>query len=205
MRVRLETLGYVDTDRVENEARSAQQTERTSAFERLFARQFPALKRYLTRFVCAEDAEELAQEAFVRVYAGDATRIDSPRGFLFQTARNLAISHIRHCRVTATALAKDIGAAPATGNAPSIEEMLSRFQDLACVRAAIECLPPRRREIFLMRMKNDLSYTEIADKAGISLKGVESHLARGVEACRDFFEQCARTGCSGKCKQGGMK
>ncbi len=201
MRISLEPVDCPDTGLQEGTPQDAQ-LPNDGRFDRFFARQFPALKRYLTRFVSADDAEELAQEAFLRVYAGDAARISSPSGFLFQTARNLAISHIRHRRVTATVLAKDVAVGLPDGDVQPMDEMLSQIQDLACARAAIASLPARRREIVLMRMKGDLSYAEIADKSGISLKSVESHLARGVEACHEFFVQCKNQGCCGKCKQG---
>ncbi len=204
MPVRLDTRGYVDSDRDGAEAPPAEAAGDPGSFERFFARESTALRRYLARFVGSADAEELAQEAFARVYRDGAARIYSPRGFLFQTARNLAISHIRRRKMAET-VAQDIAIVPRPDDAPSVEETLQHRQDFACVEAAIASLPERRREIFLMRFKDDLSYAEIADKAGISLKSVESHLARGVEACHLFFEQCTRRGCAGKCKQGGRK
>lgn len=202
MRVRVEPLGYADGERGESEPRVGGRAEAT-AFERLFATEFSALKRYLARFVGAADAEELSQEAFTRVYGDGTARIESPRGFLFQTARNLAVSHIRRRKMAETAVQGLAATDPVDGGSPSVEETLQHRQDFACVQAAIAHLPERRREIFLMRFKEGLSYAEIADNADISIKSVESHLARGVEACQSFFEQCARRGCGGRCKMSG--
>jgi len=176
------------------------------SFARFFNDEFPKLTRYLSRFVGRADAEELAQEAFERVFTDASTTVvRSPRGFVFQIARHLAISHLRRRKLAVATLQLQQAEAAATAVGASMEDALGRFQEIACIKAAVASLPPRRREIVLMRIKDELPYAQIAARAGITVKSVESHIARGLQACEAFFERCASQGCCGKCKQPPVK
>jgi len=55
---------------------------------------------------------------------------------------------------------------------------------LACLASAIEALPPRCRDVFVMHKIHQLEQAEVADQLGISLKTVEKHLRLGMTACR---------------------
>ena len=55
---------------------------------------------------------------------------------------------------------------------------------LACLAAAIEALPPRCRDVFVMHKIHQMQQAEVADQLGISLKTVEKHLRLGMAACR---------------------
>jgi RNA polymerase sigma-70 factor (ECF subfamily) len=56
--------------------------------------------------------------------------------------------------------------------------------------SAFEALPERQRQVMRLRWTEELSYAEIAEAVGISVKGVEKHLSRGLaalkSACRVF-------------------
>lgn len=59
------------------------------------------------------------------------------------------------------------------------------------VKAALEALPERTRRIFIMSRNDGLSYREIADLTGVSIKTVEAHISRALRALRadlgDYF------------------
>ncbi len=70
--------------------------------------------------------------------------------------------------------------------------ILQGRQQLQVLAAAIEALPPRCREVFVMFKIHELPQAEIARHLGISAKTVEKHLRLGVDACRQAMDWEAR-------------
>ncbi len=64
---------------------------------------------------------------------------------------------------------------------------LERAELLGRLEAAIESLPERCRLVMRLRWREQLPYAEIAQIMGISTKGVENQLARGLKALRELL------------------
>ena len=79
----------------------AQNTIVARALPRYTRADFAALRAWLrARFPVVTDADDLVQEAYARLMQAHATGpIACPRAFLFVTARNLALNHLRHQRI----------------------------------------------------------------------------------------------------------
>lgn len=152
------------------------------AFAGFFRNEWPKLRNYLRRFVTGEDAEDLAQEAFVRVYNMQGP-VRSPTGLLYQTARNLVIDRRRHAAVSARVMVDGalVGAAP--DSAPSPEEQVEQRLRLERALAMLEKLSPKCRSIFLMQVLDGCSYAEIATRMGLSVVAVKKQLLRAFEMC----------------------
>ena len=100
-------------------------------FHSFFERHRRQLLRYLARLVSSSDiAEELSQEAFVRVYVVQDGALRSPRSFLYRTAHNLAMDHMRHRRVAAAEPLDEITADTLGDDRPAPD---------VCVAAARSC------------------------------------------------------------------
>jgi RNA polymerase sigma-70 factor (ECF subfamily) len=107
------------------------------------------------------------------------------RSYLFAAVRNRALNQRKRgsrerdwLRNEATAM-ESFPAVPDTDDELEIEDLL---RDLG---AAIESLPERCRLVMRLRWRDQLSYAEIAEVMGISVKGVENQLARGLKSLRD--------------------
>lgn len=156
------------------------------------AHYYRELLHFLTRSVKDRDtAADLAQESFARIYAAEQAgqAIRDPRALLYRTARNLVTDHHRRGAVRARAgevtdggeLAEaDACAAPA---AFEPEVALSSGQGLAAMLATIDALPPRCREAFILYKFDGLSYAEVAERMGISVRTVEMQLQIAMKAC----------------------
>lgn len=151
----------------------------------LFERNKRGLLDYLTRKVGREAAPDLLQDAFVRVLRHD--KIDTivdPGAFLHTTALNLTRDFSRRRETEAKYLVP--GAFdddhPARDAPP--DEQLDAKQKARCLLAAVEALPPKCRQVFIMRRFEDLSQDEISDRLGISRNMVEKHLRLALERCR---------------------
>lgn len=133
---------------------------------------------------CQETAEDIAQEAFIAVaQSARQVTIANPRGFLFRTAGNLAIDHIRHHQVIARH-AEQEQSCDETLLQSSPEQEITQAERLALLHRAIAALPPRTRDVFVLNKLHDFSYKQIAALLGISESAVEKHICRGLKHCR---------------------
>jgi len=154
------------------------------ALDELLDRYWPMLFRYAQRRTGSrETAADIAQDVFCRLWERrDAWRAaGSVRGLLFRLARNIAVTQHRRMRVRERA---DHGFAElhhATGAGPLPAE---RAEVRAALSRAIAALPGRRREVFVLRMMDDLSYEEIADVMGTSKQTVANQLSHALAALR---------------------
>lgn len=154
-------------------------------FVRFFERHRRSLRRYLSKLVSSSDvAEDLTQEAFARVYAIQADRLQSPQSFLYRTAHNLAMDHVRHRKVAAAEPLDDELAGGIRHEAPSAEDEVASRQELDLVRAAIQELPPKCRTVFMMLRFEERSYKEIAHEMALSETMVRKYAVRALQYCQ---------------------
>jgi len=142
------------------------------------------LVNYLSRMVnCHETAQDIAQESYLILTrtAADAV-IEHPRGFLYRTANNLALDHLRHNKVLARHVV--IAGHGDEHDYTSMENQLSNAQWLDLLRRTIAELPPRCRDAFILHKIRGLSYRETAELLGISESAVEKHIIKGLMHCR---------------------
>lgn len=150
-----------------------------------------ALRGYLSKLVPPSDVDDLVQETYARLLrAHERGAIESPRGLLFATARNAARDLFRRRAVARTFPITEIDHSRVFDDAPSVEEAVSRRQEADLLQAAIAALPPRCREILLLRKIENLSHREIAARLGIAEHTVEAQLTKGLRRCEEFFARC---------------
>jgi RNA polymerase sigma factor (sigma-70 family) len=151
----------------------------------------PALRRYLHGSIGAADVDDVIQDTYTRILrARDRMAIESPRGLLFATARNSARDLIRR-RVTANTFPiAEIDESRVFDEAPGVAETVSRRQEADILDAAIAALPPRCREILILRKFENLSHREIAGRLGIAEHTVEAQLTKALHRCAQYFARC---------------
>jgi RNA polymerase sigma-70 factor (sigma-E family) len=145
-----------------------------------------SLVRLASLLLCEPaDAEEVVQEAFVKVYlARDRLRDpDKALAYVRSAVLNGARSRLRHLRVVGS-----IEPAPARSAESAESEALGR-EESRRVMAALMCLPVRQRECLALRYYLDLSEAEIATTLGISSGSVKTHVHRGLAALATRLER----------------
>jgi RNA polymerase sigma factor (sigma-70 family) len=154
----------------------------------MIVRYYQELLNHFTRMVQDRDsAADIVQEAYARVLA-QCQDIAQPRALLYHTARNLVID--RHRRSVARGELEPVadgGEAMANVPAPAAwepETALASAQAVDAMLQAIEDLPPRCREAFILHRFDGLPHAEVAGRMGISRKTVEQHIALAMAACR---------------------
>ena len=154
------------------------------AFDDLYRRYFDRLRRFCLRHTSdAHEAEELAQEAFVKAL-GSMDRLQGERRFypwMTVIARRLVID--RHRKLGRVELTED----PDSGSVdPDIDHLFAEV-DAAHVRAALDNLGPRHREVLLLREARSMSYADIAADLDVPVTTVEALLHRARKALRREF------------------
>jgi RNA polymerase sigma-70 factor (ECF subfamily) len=131
-----------------------------------------------------EDANDVAQEAYIRMMQYQNSRqIRSPSSMLFRIAINVANDLGRSEQVRRVSDQCSLDTVELASEMPSAEREISGKQELALLRAAIEDLPPKCRQVFLLSRVRRLTYPEIAVHCGISVKMVEKHISRALAVC----------------------
>jgi RNA polymerase sigma-70 factor, ECF subfamily len=167
------------------------------AFEQLFRAHYEPLCRFAHRYLLdAGLAEDLVQDLFAHLWA-ERARLElrgSVRAYLFSAVRNRALNLrkrqlVEHdwARDEALPDVRQLHRAP-----PSSDHALEVEERDAHLRSALESLPERCRMVMRLRWQEQMSHAEIATVMGISLKGVENQLARGLQALRQRFGGSAR-------------
>jgi RNA polymerase sigma factor (sigma-70 family) len=152
--------------------------------ERLFREHNTALLRFIAAKLGSEhEAKEIAQEAYVQLLRlNHPEAISYQRAFLFKTAANLAVDRLRQRgrRAHVTAMPDlDLAVFELTP-----ERQVAGEQSIAVVRAAVEELPAKCRQAFLLHRLHDLSCEEIAARLGIRERMVRRYVARALDHVR---------------------
>lgn len=149
------------------------------AFQKLFEFYFDALYLYARRYLRAsEEAEEIVSDVFMALWQNrhKLPTILNLKGYLYTSVRNRAYNFIRdHYKIEQSALLEQ--------NYNLVDqyvdpEHLYLSQELyEKIEAAIQALPDRCRQIFIMVREERKSYKEVAEKLSISPKTVENQMS----------------------------
>lgn len=155
------------------------------AFAALFHALYPSLCSLVNRRIGAPDvAEELVQDIFARIWE-QRDQLDPEQSitrYLYRAARNQALKHLRHRNVVSRSQA--FLKASLRQSQPTPEDQ-ARYREVSdAAQDAIEQLPDRCREIFLLSRQGEMKYSEIARTLGISVKTVETQMGRALRALR---------------------
>jgi RNA polymerase sigma-70 factor (ECF subfamily) len=157
-----------------------------AAFEALFLAYYEKLCQYAARYISSHDVvEDLVQDVFLSLWRrrSDLRSELDVRPYLYKAVRNEALKYLNRQRVrkrpdTQQRLDRQELEKRLAQAAPDEELEHQEFE--AAVQAAIETLPERRREIFNLSRRNDLTYSEIAELLDISVKTVETQMGRAL-------------------------
>ena len=139
------------------------------------------------RLTTAADAEDVSQEAILRVLArARETLISDPLSYAMRAARNILIDRSRRVAnlqiddLDEAELPIDSGATPL--------EALDMSERLQLCQRALESMPPLRREVFVRRRAGEQSYETIARDLRMSVEAVQKHYSRAAQTLRRTAE-----------------
>lgn len=128
------------------------------------------LMRFLRRRFGREEAEDLAQETYLRLLSAKG-ELRHPRGFLARVALNAARDQIRRRAARPVLVSNDGTAAGA---------VLPSQPESVLLKQAVLALPPKLKEVFVLSRFAGLTYEEIAVRCGVSVKTVEGRMTQAL-------------------------
>jgi RNA polymerase sigma factor (sigma-70 family) len=128
----------------------------------------------IRRSLASQDAEDLAQDTYVRVLNAE-TEIRNPKAFLAHVAKQAARDQYRRSSAREVAVSE-------FGHREGLAPALSPTDRLALKQAILK-LPPKIREVFLLSRIVGLTYAEIANRCGISVVTVQERMTKASTMC----------------------
>lgn len=170
------------------------------SFSELYLNYYPKLVRFAKEFVILEeDAENITQDVFTDLWEkrDNLDRIENMNAYLFRLVRNRCLDYLKH-KIFEQRYVENMQA-HFTIELNLKLQSLDRFDvsDISegndteiLVRAAIDSLPKRCRDIFLLSRVEGLKYREISDRLGISVNTVECQMGIALKKLRMKLGTC---------------
>lgn len=171
-------------------------TTEPTAFEMLEAATRPKVVSYLRRFVGPAEAEDLAQEVFLKVYQG----LDGFRGeaklatWVFQVATFTALDRLKSAshRAAQALLPEAVLDGPGAHQVPSHDQGPLKEEMCHCIRDVVDDLPLDYRTIIYLSELKELPIGEVGEILGISPGAAKIRLHRARRMLRAQMEQDCR-------------
>ncbi|HEU4470757.1 MAG TPA: RNA polymerase sigma-70 factor [Flavisolibacter sp.] len=163
------------------------------AFAALFHRYTPRLFPFINKLTRNEHlAEELIQETFLRVWIKreELGQIEFPSAWIYAVASNVSLTFLRTQANRKRLLQK----VEATSADESLHYLLDTKELGLLIRDAVDRLPQRRRELYLLSREEGLTHQQIADKLGLSANTVKNQIGLSLKFIQEVISQ--RTGLS---------
>lgn len=160
------------------------------AFEELFNRHHKKLYAFLYGMLNSkEDAEEIVQEAFVKIWERREQFIEDNlfESFLFKIAKN-AFLNLARKRVTKLVFDNQSDLLPEILSNDTDDYIIYK-ETKQIIDSIINELPPKRKEIFLLRRVDGLSRHEISHEMGISIITVDNQLMKAKKYLKSELEK----------------
>lgn len=152
-----------------------------SSLDRLYREHATRLFRFFSRRAGTIEAPDLVHEAFVRMVGtepGQARAAESPGAYLTRIATNLLRDRAKMAVRRSAALHSTYDDREHSGVDP--HELLDHREKLARLDAGVQRLNQRTREIFLLHRVEGLTYAQIAEEMGMSVKGVKKQMMKAL-------------------------
>ncbi len=126
------------------------------------------------------DADDVVQEAYARIWTADLSTIRDGRSYLYATVRHLLAEYARRRRIVPIELLGEIDSLNIISDEPGPERRVGARQELDRLRMIVAGLPVQCRRVFEMRKFEGLSHRDVAQRMGLRIKTVENHLTRAL-------------------------
>ena len=170
--------------------------------ENLISLHSATLVRFLARRMNSrEDAEDIAQAAFIRLYTLDnPDKLSNAKAFLFQVAANMSIDQLRRKVLHQNYLEREGAKVPSDSSTPvsaqieniPLEREMEAKQTLSFIYAALAKLPQNPRQAFILNRAKGLTYGEIASQMGVSVSSVEKYILEALKYLRSALADADR-------------
>jgi RNA polymerase sigma-70 factor (ECF subfamily) len=165
-----------------------------NAFKEVFQHYGAIIHPYVSKIVKEESiAREIVQEVFLKLWINreTLTKIENPASWLFRIASNLSISHFRKQELDKRLLKeiKSRNGGEAEGSHVDTVDELSAKELRILIQEAVDQLPTKRKEIYLLSREQGLSRKEVAERLNLSENTVRNQIAIALQHIQDHIKK----------------
>ncbi len=156
-------------------------------FEQLFRDYFKPLVNFANKFLNdIEQSKEIVHEVFTRLWEkrDSIDMSNSVKSYIYKSVNNRCLNYIRDNKKFS-----DTKELEKTQADRSPEENIEALEIQAIIDRTLENLTPKVRQVFILSRNEHLKYNEIAEKLGISVKTVESHISKALKELRKNLKE----------------
>lgn len=152
-------------------------------FEVLFRLHFRPLCLYALHYLGdVEAAEDVVQECFMKLWEKleQGTAVDNRRAYLYMTVRNRCLDDLKKKGLPTESLKPND-----TYGIIDDDDAQERAQTEARMWTALDSLPPKCREVFILSKRDGLKYEEIAEELGLSVNTVRNQISKALKMIKE--------------------
>lgn len=151
------------------------------------------LAQLVMKIVPPKEVEDIVQEIYVRVCrTKNRDTIREPSSFLFRTAQNLALDHLKSSESRLTAATDSIDNVVTTNCEPLLDPTYTQVasdEEFVLFCEAVRELPKQCRRAFILKKVYGYTLKEIATEMGIGQPTVECHIVAGTKRCVRYLRE----------------
>lgn len=159
-------------------------------FQEIFYKHYEPLCKYAFTIVKEpHSCEDIVQETFLRIWEKKQNLIGSEEltWYMYTAIRNNCLSFIEKKQKTVLGDFNGQEIADVPGERPSPPTKEADYDTL--LKDALTNLPPKCREVFVLSRVSNLTYKQIGDSLGISIKTVENQMGKALKILRAYIKQ----------------
>ena len=151
------------------------------------------ISRLVMGIVPPKEVEDIVQETYVRVcQVENIDAIREPRSFLFRTAQNLALDHVKRAETRLTSDVDEVDELLMPGPSAMDDATFGKVasdEEFALFCDAVRHLPKQCRRAFVLKKVYGYSLKEIAAVMGVGQPTVETHIVNGTKKCVQYLRE----------------
>lgn len=155
------------------------------SFNELYICYAPRVKAFVFALLKdREEARDITHDIFMKIWnrRNDLRNISDLSAYIFRMAKNAVLDFFEHSMVDARY--RDMVSDSSEILSADLSDLISAEELAILIQMAIEKMPPRRKEIFIMHRFKGLTYKEISERLGISPKTVENQISAALADLR---------------------
>lgn len=159
-------------------------------FESLFRQHYQRLCSYAYTFLKDEESsEDIVQELFIKIWEKQKLEIGAEylKFYLFTAVRNNCLTRLQKNKKNFIRELEDEDASDVAALRMEMDETAADPGTL--IAKAMEQLPPKCREVFMLSRLSGQTYPQIADSLGISIKTVENQMGKAIRLLKIFAKE----------------
>ncbi len=159
------------------------------ALEDLFLSMRGSIAAKIAKILPPDQVEDVVQDTYIRLRGVAAQHeIRHPRSYLYQTAKNLALDSLKSAGNSRTVEWSET-AEYSTSSCDTVGDSIDSSAEFRRFCESLQTLPPRARQVFVMKKVYGYSQREIAAELAIAESTVEKHVSLGARRCAEHMQQ----------------